>query len=203
MADGEPTEPGRAEVGSLSAVAGRSVLVGVTGGIAAYKVAGMVSMLVKAGAEVRVLMTESATRFVGPTTFASLSGKRVLASIWDTDDRPDSQHVAVARDADVMVIAPATANCLGKLSAGLCDDVVTLAATALPKGRPLVVAPAMNADMWASPMVQRNVRLLGEMLSDLVMVGPGSGWQACRTEGAGRMAEADEIAAVVASVLKG
>ncbi len=173
--------------------AGRCVLVGVTGGIAAYKTAPLVSRLVQAGAQVRVVMTDAATRFVGPITFQSLSGHPVQASIWDHDDRPDSQHVGLARWAHAYVIAPATADCIAKLAAGLTPDPVTLAACALPADTPLLLAPAMNADMWASPIVQRNLQTLRDLLPNLTVVGPDDGWQACRTQGSGRMAEPDAL----------
>ncbi|MEM6460220.1 MAG: flavoprotein [Planctomycetota bacterium] len=172
---------------------GRRVLVGVTGGIAAYKTATLVSRLVQAGADVRVLMTESAVRFVAPLTFQSLSGHPVMTSVWDHDDRPDSQHVGLARWCDLFVVAPCTADTLAKLAAGLTPDPVTLTAAALPAETPLVLAPAMNADMWANPVVQRNLTTLRDLLPNLHEVGPESGWQACRTSGAGRMAEPETI----------
>ncbi|MEQ9453126.1 MAG: flavoprotein [Phycisphaeraceae bacterium] len=202
MNDRAPSDPTEADNASLSSLSGRSILLAVTGGIAAYKAAALTSTLVKAGASVRVVMTESATRFVGPLTFQSLSGRPVITSIWDADDRPDAQHIAIAREADLMVMAPATANLIAKLAAGLCDDPVSLAATALPANRPLAIAPAMNADMWANPIVQRNLRHLAEMLPNLTLIEPDAGWQACRTEGAGRMAEPDRIAATLAEMLK-
>lgn len=172
---------------------GRQVLLGVTGGIAAYKAAALTSSLIKLGAAVRVLMTEAATRFVGPTTFASLSGRPVMTSIWQADDRPDAQHIATAREADLMVIAPASANTIARLAAGICDEPVSLAATALPATTPLVLAPAMNADMWANPITQRNLNTLTQLLPNLSIVDPEAGWQACRTEGTGRMAEPQTI----------
>ncbi|MEQ9461934.1 MAG: flavoprotein [Phycisphaeraceae bacterium] len=202
MNERAPSDPTEADNPSLSSLSGRSILLAVTGGIAAYKAAALTSTLVKAGASVRIVMTESATRFVGRLTFQSLSGRPVITSIWDADDRPDAQHIAIAREADLMVIAPATANLIAKLAAGLCDDPVSLAATALPADRPLAIAPAMNADMWANPIVQRNLRHLAEMLPSLTIIEPDSGWQACRTEGAGRMAEPDRIAATLAEMLK-
>ena len=174
-------------------LAGRRVLVGVTGGIAAYKTAPLVSRLVQSGADVRVVMTQAATRFVPPLTFQSLSRHAVQTSNWDHHDRPDSQHVGLARWASLYAIAPATADCIAKLAAGLTPDPVTLAACALPIGTPLLLAPAMNADMWVNPIVQRNLQTLREFLPNLTEIGPDHGWQACRTQGAGRMAEPDAI----------
>jgi len=174
------------------ALRGRRVIVAVTGGIAAYKTAALVSRLAQSGSEVTVLMTEAATRFVGPLTFESLSGRAVLSSIWQQVDRHDSQHVAVARGAELMVIAPASANTIAKLAAGICDNVVTTVAAALRRETPVLVAPAMNEQMWAHAITQRNMTTLREVAGYHVG-GPGHGWQACRTEGAGRMSEPEAI----------
>ena len=166
------------------------MLIAVSGGIAAYKTATLVSRLVQHGAEVRVIMTEAATRFITPLTLQSLSGHPVLTSVWDHDDRPDSQHVGLARWCEVMVIAPCSADMLAKLAAGLTPDVVSLTCCALPGGlegdgasgasgasggTPLLLAPAMNADMWANPIVQRNLATLRELLPNLHEVGPRRG----------------------------
>ena len=165
----------------------------MSGGIAAYKTASVVSGLVQRGADVRVIMTEAATRFITPLTLQSLSGHPVLTSMWDHDDRPDSQHVGLARWCEVMVIAPCSADMLAKLAAGLTPDVVSLTCSALPQATPLLIAPAMNADMWANLIVERNLDTLRELLPNLHEVGPDEGWQACRTRGAGRMAEPEGI----------
>ncbi len=172
--------------------AGRKIIVALTGGIACYKIATLVSRLVQAGGDVRVLMTEAATRFIAPLTFQSLSGKPVVASTWDAVDFHDSQHVGLARWCDLFILAPASADILAKLAAGICDDIVSLTACALPRATPVLIAPAMNADMWANPIVQRNVATIRE-LPGYHMVGPEEGWQACRTGGAGRMSEAETI----------
>lgn len=170
----------------------KRVLVAVTGGIACYKSAALVSKLVQAGADVRVIMTDAAMKFVGPITFQSLTGKPVVTSMWQADDQPESQHVGFARWCDLMLIAPASADMIAKLAAGLCDDVVSLTACALPRATPMLLAPAMNADMWASPIVQRNMQTLADLLG-VHVVGPEQGWQACRTQGAGRMSEPEAI----------
>lgn len=179
---------------------GRRVLVALTGGIACYKTAAVVSRLVQDGAEVRVMMTKAATRFIGPLTFASLSGKPVVTSVWEADEHHDSPHVQLARWCEVMLIAPASADMIAKLAAGICDDVVSLTAAALPRATPLLLAPAMNADMWSSPVVQRNLATLKDLLG-AATIGPESGWQACRTQGAGRMSEAEAIVDAVAQSL--
>lgn len=181
----------------------KSVIVAVTGGIAAYKSCTLVSRLAQAGHDVTVLMTESATKFVGPITFEALSGNAVHTSLWHQVESHDSQHIALARKADLMVIAPASANTIAKIAHGICDNVVTTVACALPRdpqATPVLFAPAMNAEMWASPITQRNVTTLTQALG-WRMVGPGEGWQACRTKGAGRMSEPDEIFAAALQLL--
>ena len=182
---------------------GRRVVVALSGGIACYKVATLVSRLVQQGALVRVLMTEAATQFITPLTLQSLSGQAVLTSMWDHDDRPDSQHIGIARWAEVLVVAPCSADMLGKLAHGLTPDVVSLACSALPSTTPLLLAPAMNADMWANPIVQRNLSILREHLPNLHEVGPDEGWQACRTRGGGRMSEPEAIRDRVVELLMG
>jgi len=178
---------------SVSPMQGRKIAVALTGGIACYKVATLVSRLSQQGASVRVLMTEAATRFITPLTLQSLSGHSVLSSIWQSDDRPDSQHIGIARWCDMMIIAPCSADMLARISQGLTGDIVSLVACALPAKTPLLVAPAMNADMWANPMVQRNLKTLRDLLPNFHEIGPEEGWQACRTRGEGRMSEPETI----------
>ena len=178
--------------GETGRLAERRVVLGVCGGIAAYKAAALTSKLVQAGAEVRVLMTRSAKRFVGPLTFESLSGRAVATSQWEGREDRSSEHVAAARWAELVVIAPATANTIAKIAGGFAEDAVTTTVLALPRETPVLFVPAMNAEMWGSPITQKNV---GVLEGDLgwKRVGPDEGWQACRTEGAGRMSEPDEI----------
>ena len=124
----------------------------------------------------------------------------MVTSTWDAVDFHDSQHIGLARWGDLFIIAPASADILAKLAAGLTDDIVSLTATALPGSTPVLVAPAMNADMWANPIVQRNVATIGQVLG-YHMVGPEDGWQACRTSGAGRMSEPETIMAAAAKLI--
>ncbi len=166
----------------------RRVIVGVTGGIACYKVAHVVSRLVQSGAEVTVAMTAAAARFVTPLTFQALSGRPVYTSPWEHIEAHDPQHISLARAADVMLIAPCTMDMLARLAAGRADDVVSLIAAAVDRSRqPLLLAPAMNAVMWNQPATQRN---LAQLRADgCRIIEPTEGWQACRTEGIGRLAE--------------
>ncbi|MBL8747128.1 MAG: hypothetical protein JNK58_12335 [Phycisphaerae bacterium] len=171
---------------------GVRVIVGVTGGIAAYKTCTLVSRLAQAGAEVTVLMTEAATRFVGPITFQALSGRPVYTSAWEHVESQDPQHIALAKAADVVVVAPCTMDCLARLALGMADDVVSLVLSAVDRAKtPVLLAPSMNDTMWRQPTTRRNVEQLTK--DGYQLVGPGEGWQACRTIGAGRMAEAEEL----------
>ncbi len=149
---------------------GRRVLLGVTGGVAAYKSAHLARLLVAAGADVTVVMTDAATRFVGPDTFAALTGNPVHTSLWE---RPgDVIHVRLAHDTDVAVVAPATANVLAKLAHGLADDLLT--STLLEYRGPLVIAPAMHTGMWEHPATQRNIETL-DRLEGRASSGPRAG----------------------------
>jgi phosphopantothenoylcysteine decarboxylase/phosphopantothenate--cysteine ligase len=181
-------------LGSSSPLAGRRVLLGVTGGIAAYKACVLTRLLTQAGAIVQVVMTPSATRFVGTDTFAALSGRPAYTEVWE---EPGSVlHVRLARGADVALVAPATANVIAKLSGGIADDLIT--STLLEATCPLVVAPAMHSGMWEHPATQANVRALQER--GAVVVGPARGPLAAGDEGLGRMAEPEEILAVLEEV---
>ena len=167
----------------------RRVLLGITGGIAAYKSAELTRLLVKSGREVNVVMTTAAREFVGPTTFQALSGRPVFSDLWDT--RPDNgmAHIELTRGADVMLIAPASADFLARLVHGRSDDL--LATTVLARTIPLIVAPAMNLQMWQNPATQRNVATL--KADGVHVIGPGNGDQACGEIGDGRMLEPAEI----------
>ena len=173
------------------------ILVGITGGIAAYKACTLVSRLVQAGADVTVAMTDGATKFVTPLTFQALSGKQVFTSAWDHMGEggagaADPQHIALARSLAAAIIAPCTMDCLARLATGRADDAVTLILSAIDRARtPVLLAPAMNAAMWAQPATQRNLATL--RADGFTIVGPNEGWQACRTSGPGRMSEPEEL----------
>ncbi len=183
---------------SLTAdLAGREVLVCVCGGIAAYKVCEVVSRLVQRGAGVTVAMTRAAQHFVGPLTLQAISGRRVLTDLWSADDQADIQHISLTERANLVLVAPATANVLGKIANGIADDVVTT--LLISASSRVVLAPAMNDRMWANPAVQRNVAILIER--GFKLIGPASGWLACRAVGPGRMVEPQEILDVVVPML--
>jgi phosphopantothenoylcysteine decarboxylase/phosphopantothenate--cysteine ligase len=174
---------------------GRTVLVCVTGGIAAYKSCTLVRLLVKAGARVQVAMTQAATRFVGPETFAALSGRPVLTSLWNQSGTVP--HVLAAHEADVAVVAPATANTLAKIALGFADDAVS--STLVEIECPLIVAPAMHSGMFRAPATQENLTLLES--HGARVVGPEVGELAAGDEGLGRMSEPDAIVEEIRAAL--
>lgn len=189
---GRPAPPGSPS----SSLQSRRVIVGLTGGIACYKVAYLVSALAKAGAEVTVVMTGAATRFVTPLTFQALSGRPVYSDQWQHHEASDPQHIATARAADLMIVAPCTMNMLSKLATGRADDAVCLVAAAMDLSRqPVLLAPSMNATMYAQPSTQRNIAQL--RADGFQIIDPATGWQACRTEGPGRLPEPDELFRIV------
>ena len=167
----------------------KRILLGITGGIAAYKAAELTRLLVKAGHEVQVVMTQAATHFVGPTTFQALSGKPVLTQRWDNTQGKGMAHIDLSRTADVIVIAPASANFIAKLAHGLADDL--LSTLCLARACPLAVAPAMNKQMWDNPATQRNLAQLRQ--DGITLFEPANGAQACGEFGMGRMQEAENL----------
>lgn len=179
-------------------LAGYEVLVCVCGGIAAYKVAAVVSQLVQAGCGVHVAMTRAARKFIGAATFQALSGRAVHTSMWPATEAGEIAHLKLSERADLMLVAPATANVIGKIAGGIADDLVS--SLLLGADCPVLLAPAMNTRMWQHPAVQRNVEFL--RTNHFATIGPGSGWQACRAVGPGRMSEPDEIVAAVVELLR-
>jgi len=180
-------------------IAGREIVLGVSGGIAAYKAAALASLLVQRGAGVTAVLTRNARRFIGPATFAALTGRPVASRSFDPAAFPLGAHIELAARADLVVVAPATAAFLARAAAGAADDLLTT--LLLCAECPVLVAPAMNAAMWAKPAVQRNVERLAA--DGLEIVPPGTGWLSCRRQGAGRMAEPEEIAAVIEAAVAG
>ena len=173
----------------------KRIVLGVTGGIAAYKACELVSRLTKRGAQVRVVLTEHACRFVPPLTFETLSGN--AASTDTFAPRRELEHIALAKWADLFVIAPATANCLAKLAGGMADDL--LSTTALAMTCPMLIAPAMNANMYRHPATQANLETL--KARGARFIGPGTGHLACGDDDVGRMSEPAEIVEVVEAIL--
>jgi phosphopantothenoylcysteine decarboxylase/phosphopantothenate--cysteine ligase len=178
-------------------LAGANVVVAVGGGIAAYKAAELVRQLVKADATVQVMMTASAQQFITPLTFQTLTGARVFCDLFDLGQESEIGHIQIADDADLVVVAPATANLIARMSAGMADDVVT--AVLLATKAPVLIAPSMNVNMWNHPLTQRNLDTLVGI--GVHVVEPGEGFLACRWVGKGRLAEPSEIVEAAATVL--
>ncbi|WP_244785998.1 bifunctional phosphopantothenoylcysteine decarboxylase/phosphopantothenate--cysteine ligase CoaBC [Cupriavidus pauculus] len=168
---------------------GKHIVLGLTGGIACYKSAELVRLLTKAGATVQVAMTEAATHFITPVTMQALSGRPVFLSQWDARVDNNMAHIDLSREADAILIAPASTDFLAKVANGLCDDLLTTLCIA--RECPLLVAPAMNRQMWAAAPTQRNAAQL--RADGVAILGPGTGDQACGEIGDGRMLEPEEI----------
>lgn len=176
---------------------GKHVVLGVTGGIAAYKACEVVSRLRKLHAGVDVIMTENATRLVAPLTFETLSCRPVCVDTFSRTESWDVKHISLAQKADLFVVAPATANIMAKMANGIADDM--LSTTLLATRAPILLAPAMNTGMWLNPATQQNLRTLQQR--GINTVGPASGYLACGDNGAGRMSEPSEIVDAVISIL--
>lgn len=176
----------------------REIIVAVCGGIAAYKVADVVSKLVQLGAGVTVAMTAEARQFITPLTFEALSGRKVRTGTFDLVESSDPQHIALTERADLMLVAPATANIIAKVAHGLCDDLVSLMIAAA--ACPVVFAPAMNNRMWDNPIARENVAKLTSL--GYRFIGPEAGWLACRNVGAGRLTEPANIIDEIKTLLR-
>jgi phosphopantothenoylcysteine decarboxylase/phosphopantothenate--cysteine ligase len=172
---------------------GRKLMLGITGGVAAYKAAHLARALAKEGADVRVAMTEAATRFVTPVTLQALTGQTAWTDLWDPRVPDNMGHIELSRDRELIVVAPASADFLGKLAAGLADDL--LSTLCMARRCPLLVAPAMNVEMWENAAMQRNLHTLRG--DGVHFAGPAAGDQACGEVGMGRMLEPEEIVAEV------
>ena len=182
----------------MDKVLNRRLLLGVTGGVAAYKVAELARLLQRNNVEVQVAMTEAATKFVTPATFQALTGKHVATDLWDASFPNHMAHIELSRGVDAILVAPASADFIAKLAHGLADDL--LSTTCLARNCPLLVAPAMNREMWDSPATQRNVATLrGDGVS---ILGPAAGDQACGEVGMGRMLEPEELLDAVLAFLQ-
>jgi len=177
---------------------GREIIVGVCGGVAAYKTAALVSRLVQEGASVSVVLTPAAERFVGKATFQALTGRPVACELFDPRQFHLGAHIELAQRGELLCVAPATANLLAKASCGLADDLLSTLLLAFPG--PIILAPAMNGHMWEKPAVVRNVRTLRE--DGFQLLDPETGWLSCRQQAVGRMQEPAAIAAAIADRLR-
>ena len=180
-------------------LANREILLGVSGGVAAYKAADLCSRLVQSGARVSVIMTASAHQFIGATTFEALTGRPVNSHAFQPQEHFQGEHIGLARRAQLVVIAPATAQTIARLAQGMADDL--LSTTLLVSTAPAIIAPAMNCDMWAKAAVQRNVEQLKN--DGYHFVGPEEGWLSCGQVGSGRMADPGRIVQAMEAMLAG
>jgi phosphopantothenoylcysteine decarboxylase/phosphopantothenate--cysteine ligase len=179
------------------ALEGRRLIVAVCGGIAAYKSAEVVSQLVQLGADVTVVTTAAARKFVAPLTFSTLSGKPVLSGTFAKIEAADPQHIALTERSDLMLVAPATSNVIAKVAAGICDDLVTLMIAAA--ACPVVFAPAMNNRMWENPIAKESRARLAAL--GYRFIAPDEGWLACRNVGPGRLAQPARIVEEIVGML--
>lgn len=177
---------------------GREILLGVSGGVAAYKSADLCSRLVQQGAKVTVVMTHAASQFIGKTTFEALTGRPVYQQLFDPQEHFIGEHIGLARRAELFVIAPATAHVIGRLAHGLADDLLTTLALAVTC--PVMIAPAMNNEMWTKPSVQRNVQQLSA--DGFELLGPADGWLSCGAVGPGRMEDPQNLLTAILDRLK-
>lgn len=182
----------------MSLLQGKRILLAMSGGIAAFKVAELVRLLTGAGAKVQVMMSESATQFMTPVTMQALSGQTVYVSQWDNRIANNMAHIELTRQIDLMVAVPASADLIAKINAGLADDLISV--SCLARDCPLIVVPAMNRQMWENPATQRNIA--GLITQGIEILGPTSGTQACGENGMGRMLEAKEIFAGIQAHLQ-
>lgn len=178
--------------------AGQTIVMGVTGGIAAYKAVEVVSRLKKAGYTVHVIMTKSATQFVTPLTFREMSGNPVVTDMWEEPKTWNVQHIALASSADLFLIAPATANIIGKIANGIADDM--LSTTVMATTAPVLLAPAMNTNMYLNPVTRQNLARLAEIGYHILE--PAAGLLACGVEGPGRLPEPAFIVEKVVALLQ-
>jgi phosphopantothenoylcysteine decarboxylase/phosphopantothenate--cysteine ligase len=173
------------------------VLLGVTGGVAAYKAVDLARKLVGGGAIVKTVMTENACRLVGPKSFEAVTGSAAYRGMWENVEGHEISHIALVEWADIVVVSPATANIIGKVAGGICDDLLSTM-LCVCWGKPTLLAPAMNDNMWSNPRVQANVETAKQIGFEIV--GPEEGPLACGTEGMGRMSEPEAILAAVEKI---
>jgi phosphopantothenoylcysteine decarboxylase/phosphopantothenate--cysteine ligase len=178
----------------------KKILIGVTGGIAIYKICALVRLFIKSGAQVKVVMTENATKFISPMTFQTLTGFPTYVSMFPPTDPNALDHINLARWADIFILAPATANTIGKIANGIGDNLLTTVILALPEKTPLIIAPAMNVNMWENIFIQENIKKLKKR-ENCYIIGPTIGLLAEGIKAKGRMVEVEEIFEISKKIL--
>lgn len=179
----------------------KKILLCVTGGIAVYKVCTLVNLFLKEGADVRVIMTSAATQFVTPLTFQALTNHAVYFDMFKLVNYEEIEHITLAKWADICIIAPATANTIGKIANGIADNILTTVIMALPQKTKVIIAPAMNVEMWNNPIVKKNVDSLKKMSNKYIFINPIEGILACRDEGIGKISDNKDIIECVKKVI--
>ena len=169
------------------------MIIGISGGIAAYKICDLIGLLRKDGCKVKIIMTKNAKEFIQPLTFATLTNDIVYSEMFDAGSYCDVEHIALAKWCDAMLIAPATANIIGKIAGGIADDLLTTVTMALPEATPVFIAPAMNVNMWRNPILEKNMKYLISLKRKYRMIQPRKGRLACGDYDDGCMARADDI----------
>jgi phosphopantothenoylcysteine decarboxylase/phosphopantothenate--cysteine ligase len=170
----------------------KNILIGVCGGIASYKICELVRLLVKNDFSVKVMMTEAATKFITPLVFQNLSDNQVYLDMFSLNNNENIQHISLSQWAEICIIAPLSANTLSKIANGICDNFLTTVVSALPQSTKVILAPAMNENMWKNPLIQQNVNKL-KKLKKYVILNPQKGELACGVYGEGRMIEPQDI----------
>lgn len=171
----------------------KKILIGITGGIAAYKICSLINSLKKEGYEIKVIMTEAATKFVTPLTFQTFTNNPVYLDLFNVIDKTKVEHIDLADWCDVFVLAPATANSISKIALGIADNLLTTVIIALPTKTPVIIAPAMNVHMWENLIVQKNISELKKYKNKYIFVEPQEGMLACGYEGKGKLAKTEDI----------
>ncbi len=177
---------------------GSNILLGVTGGIAAYKSVDLASKLTAAGAKVSCIMTHNACQLICPKSFEAVTQQPVFTGMWSSPEDHKISHISLAEQADVVVVAPATANIIAKIAAGMCDDLLSTT-LCVCWNKPVIIAPAMNSNMWSNPVVQKNVETIKQM--KFTLIGPDSGRLACGSAGPGRMTEPQDIVKAIEKII--
>ena len=181
---------------------GKKILLCVTGGIAAYKACSLANYFIKEGADVKVIMSKAATEFVAPLTFQALTNHAVYVEMFEIINKEEVEHISLATWCDIAVIAPATANTIGKIVGGISDNLLTTVIAALSQKKKVVIAPAMNKEMWNNPITQDNIKRLEKYGKKYIFVEPREGMLACRVEGEGKIASTESIVKAVKSAIK-
>jgi phosphopantothenoylcysteine decarboxylase/phosphopantothenate--cysteine ligase len=185
----------------FSSLKSKKILICITGGIAVYKIASLVNHFLKNGSQVKVIMTKAATEFVSPVTFQALLNDVVYTDLFDIKNPREVEHISLAKWADICLIAPATANTIGKIAHGIADNLLTTVVMALPQKTKTIIVPAMNTEMWNNPIMKNNINEL-KKYKKYIFINPVSGLLACRDEGIGKVADSQDILKIVSKELK-